>query len=321
MSAVRRARVRALAKVNLALRVLGPRPDGYHELRTIYQTVSLADAVELEYRPGGPAAVHVDCVPPIPDNLASRAATALIAAGAVRGTVRIRITKHIPQGAGLGGGSSDAAAVLLALPVLAGARLTAAELIRMAEQLGSDVPFFLLGGTALGVGRGAEVYPLADYKPRYCLIVVPDLVISTREAYQALSAKLTPGRAPFNISSFQSVAWAAAVGAPPGRRDLAFRNDFEAVVFDKFPRLRSLKTSLQRLGAVQALLTGSGSAVYGLFDNRGKMHGARARLAGRCRVFAARVVSRAQYWGLWRRWLAPHLDGTKSWPPRSRYGQ
>jgi 4-diphosphocytidyl-2-C-methyl-D-erythritol kinase len=307
--------------VNLALRVLGPRPDGYHELRTIYQTVSLGDALELEYRPGGRPAVHVDCVPPIPDNLASRAATALMDAGAVRGTVRIRIAKHIPEGAGLGGGSSDAAAVLLALPVLTGAFLTVADLIRIAEQLGSDVPFFLLGGTALGVGRGAEVYPLADYKPRYCLIVVPELVISTREAYEALSRKLTPGQAPFNISSFQSVAWAAAVGVPSGRRDLAVGNDFEAVVFDRFPQLRSVKTRLQKLGAVQALLTGSGAAIYGLFEDRQKMQGAQARLAGPRRVVAARLVSRAQYWGLWRRWLAPHLDGTKAWPPRSRYGQ
>jgi 4-diphosphocytidyl-2-C-methyl-D-erythritol kinase len=321
MSSVRRARVRALAKLNLALRVLGPRPDGYHELRTIYQTISLADALELEYRPGGPASVHLDCVPPIPDNLAFRAAAALVRVGAVRGTVRIRLTKRIPQGAGLGGGSSDAAAVLLALPVLAGASLTAAELLSLAEQLGSDVPFFLLGGTALGVGRGEEVYPLPDYRPRFCLVVVPELVISTREAYQALRVKLTPAQARFNISSFQSVAWAAAVGAPSGRRDLALGNDFEAVVFDKFPQLRSLKRNLQRLGAAQALLTGSGSAVYGLFDNREKLFDACARLAGPRRVFAARLVSRAQYWGLWRRWLAPHLDGTKAWPPRSRYAQ
>jgi 4-diphosphocytidyl-2-C-methyl-D-erythritol kinase len=161
----RRARLRALAKINLDLRVLGKRPDGFHELRTIFQTISLADTIDIAFTPGRKTSIEVEDNLGIPDNLAARAARLALDAMRITGRVEMRIAKRIPMGAGLGGGSADAAAVLLALPVLAGRKVKLPELCGLAEQLGSDVPFFLLGGRAVGIGRGSELFPLPDEPP------------------------------------------------------------------------------------------------------------------------------------------------------------
>src|SRR4029077_12109100 len=151
MSEVRRTRVRALAKINLDLRVLGRRPDGYHELRTIFQTISLADTLEIEFTPGRKTSIALEDTLHIADNLVIRAARMAMDAMRATGSIRMRLTKRIPIGAGLGGGSSDAAAALLALPPLVGRVLDLPKLSGIGEQLGSDVPFFLLGGTAVGI--------------------------------------------------------------------------------------------------------------------------------------------------------------------------
>ena len=153
----RRARVDALAKINLGLKVLHRRPDGYHELRTVYQTISLADTLDAEFTRARCTSIAMAAGPEIPDNLVLRAARLVMDAMRATGQVSFRLCKRIPMGAGLGGGSSDAAAVLLALPALAGKRVPMEVLMRLAGELGSDVPFFLLGGAALGIGRGTEV--------------------------------------------------------------------------------------------------------------------------------------------------------------------
>ncbi|MCS7316056.1 MAG: 4-(cytidine 5'-diphospho)-2-C-methyl-D-erythritol kinase [Bryobacterales bacterium] len=313
----RRARVRALAKINLDLRVLGRRADGYHELRTVFQTISLADALELCYRPGRRCRIEVESEPVIADNLVERAAVLLARRGGLRGEVRIRLEKRIPIAAGLGGGSSDAAAVLLALPVLAGLRLELAQLIEMAAELGSDVPFFLCGGRALGLGRGQEVYPLPDGPAAWALIVVPAEGISTAAAYAELAPALTrvsPGR---SIIEFQSWLWSQTLG--PAQISETPSNDFEAVVFRRRPALLRLKRQLLAAGAQSALLSGSGSALAGIFPTR-----RRAEQAGRgigARVEVAALVSRARYQGWWRRWLRPHLSAGRRWPPQSRYSR
>src|SRR5947209_6226612 len=156
----RRARLRSLAKINLSLRVLHKRPDGYHELRTIFQTVSLADTIDAEFTPGRGA--HIDLASdidvPAADNLITRAAQVLFDGLKIRGHARFRLTKRIPMGGGLGGGSSNAAAILLALPALAGRNPSIPELADYAAQLGSDVPYFLYGRAALGLGGGTELY-------------------------------------------------------------------------------------------------------------------------------------------------------------------
>jgi 4-diphosphocytidyl-2-C-methyl-D-erythritol kinase len=313
----RKARVRALAKVNLELRVAGRRPDGYHELRTVYQTISLADTLELSYRPARASRLVVESEPVIEDNLVERAAALLIERARLRGQVRIRLRKNIPMGAGLGGGSSDAAAVLLALPVLAGLCLPAPELLELAAQVGSDVPFFLWGGRALGIGRGSEVYPLPEGPGGWALLVIPPVRISTREAYAQLGSTLTGRDGDRIINSFQSSLWSQTLGVEQSPQ--AGSNDFEPVVFRRCPEVARIKRDLEACGAQAALMTGSGSTVLGLFSTR-----RRAEQAGRVfrdRALVTFLVSRARYQSWWRRWLARHILAGRQWPPQSRYSR
>jgi 4-diphosphocytidyl-2-C-methyl-D-erythritol kinase len=309
----RRARLRALAKINLDLRVLGKRPDGFHELRTIFQTISLADTIDIAFTPGRKTAIEVEDNLGIPDNLAARAARMALEAMRVTGRVEMRIGKRIPLGAGLGGGSSDAAAVLLALPVLAGRAVDLPELCAMAEQLGSDVPFFLLGGRAVGIGRGSELFPLPDEPARPGLLVVPGVHVSTAEAYRRLSPRLTSESQQNKIFSFQSYSW------DRGGREPAC-NDFEAVVFEGHRSLAVLKKRLIGAGASVALMTGSGSGVFGLFDTRAEAMLALDSLGplGKAKAHRISLVSRQRYRSLWWRALKEHTT-ERTWPPQSRY--
>ena len=311
MTATRRAaRIRALAKINLDLRVLGKRPDGYHELRTIFQTISLADTLDLAFTPGRKTSVEIEDVLEIPDNLAARAARLALEAMRVSGKVEIRLTKRIPMGAGLGGGSSDAAAVLLALPALAGRIIPLPNLCALASQLGSDVTFFLLGGTAAGIGRGAELFPLPDGAPRRGVLIAPGLHVSTAEAYRRLSPSLTTELQQNKIFTFSSRLWSGG-GAEAGC------NDFEAVVFQQHPRLAALKKRLRRAGASPALMSGSGSAIFGLFRTGEEVSRALAALEGE-NAFRISLVSRARYRKMWWRALKEHI-APNIWPPQSRY--
>jgi 4-diphosphocytidyl-2-C-methyl-D-erythritol kinase len=314
MSPPRRARVRAFAKINLDLRVLAQRPDGYHELRTVFQTISLADDLEVSFTPGRATRIEVAGTPDIPDrdNLVVKAAARALDVVRRTGLVRMRLAKRIPMGAGLGGGSSDAAAVLLALPVLAGGRADPAALLEAGAALGSDVPFFLQGGAAVGIGRGTEFYPLADLPARHGLVATPPVHSSTAEAYRALDAGLTTEAQQNKIFSFQSQAWAGVWGEP--------RNDFEKVVFARHPELARWKRRLARAGARPAMMTGSGSAVFGLFGSREEA----ARVLGEWgeeAVLPITLIGRARYRSLWRRRLAAHTVENEVWPPQSRYAR
>lgn len=308
----RRARLSALAKINLSLKVLHKRPDGFHELRTIFQTVSLADTLDVEFTPGPATSIEVTSDPDIPGNLVGRAAELAFDLMRATGRLSIRLKKRIPMGAGLGGGSSDAAAVLLALPVLAGRTLPLPVLLNAAACLGSDVPFFLLGGTAVATGRGTELYPLPDRRAGAALLVAPDIHVSTAEAYQALNRpdELTSAAWQNMISSFQSDAWDEGTAFPG-------ENDFEPVVFLKHPRLKILKQQLERLGADRAMLSGSGAALFGLFADRRSARRAAAEFPGE-RVFVVSLLRRASYRALWWRRLGEHIS-QKVWPPQSRY--
>jgi len=318
--APRRARLSALAKINLALKVLGRRADGYHELRTVFQTVSLADTLDVEFTPARATSIRVQSDPEISGNLVEHAARLALDAMRTTGRVEFRLKKRIPMGAGLGGGSSDAAAVLLALPALAGGSLALPALMRLASQLGSDVPFFLLGGTAVAMGRGGEVYPLPERPATAGLIVAPALHVSTAEAYQALGrapGELTSAAWQNMISSFQSCVWDGGQVSSETSTPAGGENDFETVVFLRHPQLKSLKRRLEKLGASPAMLSGSGSALFGLFPGREAAERARERFP-RQQVFAISLVSRARYRALWWRRLSPHSAG-KIWPPQSRY--
>jgi 4-diphosphocytidyl-2-C-methyl-D-erythritol kinase len=248
----RRARLRAFAKLNLDLKVLHKRPDGFHELRTAFQTISLADLLEVEFVPGRRTRVEVESDIEIADNIAQRAATMALEESRAQGKFRIILHKRIPMGAGLGGGSSDAAAVLLSLPILTGRAIPLHRLVEIAAQLGSDVPFFLFGGTALGIGRGSEVYPLPDFPARHALVVSPQVHVSTAEAYRALDRELTSLSASPIINTFLSRAWNPA-GTLSALGPYFCENDFEGVVFKRHPELKSLKSKLQRTGAKLAM--------------------------------------------------------------------
>jgi 4-diphosphocytidyl-2-C-methyl-D-erythritol kinase len=320
MSVTRRARLLAFAKINLDLRVLHRREDDYHELRTIFQTISLADRIGISFRPSRKTAIRVSGNVPIPDNLMVRAAQSCLDAMRVTGEVEFTLDKSIPMGAGLGGGSSDAAAVLLALPALVGRTLTLPALVQLAADLGSDVPFFLLGGTAVAVGRGTELYPLPDGPPRAGVVIAPEVHVSTTDAYRILSAELTSESQQNKIVSFQSQAWHGSAG---GGVPATGENDFERVVFRQHPALKSIKRRLEKLGAQPAMMSGSGSAIFGLFEGSEQVRRALPTIKEAFRVervIPITLVSRAKYRSEWNKRLRLHTRENQ-WPPQSRYAR
>ena len=258
-----RLTVRAHAKVNLDLRVLGVRSDGYHELRTVFQTVVLHDTLTCVDKPGP---FTIKCrdprVPLDARNLVWKAAetlwTALGRAGSVCDT-SIQIDKQIPVEAGLGGGSADAAAALQALARLwGGAPLTL--LRELAAGIGADVPFFLSGGTALGLGRGEEIYPLVDLPPHFVVIVRPPFGVSTAEAYAWYDEDRTAGLRENRELQLLPVPWPS--------RAAQMINDLEPPVMRRHQEIGAFKQQLRDLGATAAAMSGSGSAVFGLFRSR-----------------------------------------------------
>jgi 4-diphosphocytidyl-2-C-methyl-D-erythritol kinase len=255
--------VRAHAKVNLDLRVLGVRADGYHELRTVFQAIELHDTLVCAERPGPfTLKCRVPHVPLDAGNLVWKAAAALWTAlgrGGAPGDTVIRIDKKIPVEAGLGGGSADAAAALMALARLwGGAPLTL--LREVGATIGADVPFFLSGGTALGLGRGEEIYPLVDLPPHYVVIVRPPFGVSTAEAYAWYDEDRTAGLRENRELQLLPVPWPS--------RAAQMINDLEPPVIRRHQEIGALKQQLRDLGATAAAMSGSGSAVFGLFRSR-----------------------------------------------------
>lgn len=251
--------VDAPAKVNLALRVLGRRTDGYHEIETLFQGIDLADEVTVELADEGVSlTVHGPDVGPMRDNLAVRAAEAFRSAAGRPSGVHIVLGKRIPAGAGLGGGSSDAAAVLRCLQAFTGA-LHADALAGIAAALGSDVPFFLGGsGLAIGTGRGEVLRGLPPLPAAHVVVALPPVHVPTAAAYRALGARRAtrPGE-PSCLSLAGVSDWSAV-------RALA-HNDFEEVVVAMHPEIGRSLAALRSVGAELALLSGSGSASFGLF--------------------------------------------------------
>jgi len=322
----RTVRLRSLAKINLDLRVLHKNPDGFHELRTVFQTISLADSITIEYSPARRTELVIDDALQIPNNLILRAARAVLEASKTPAQVRFKLEKRIPMGGGLGGGSSNAAAVLLALPVLIGKTLDMETLVRIGSELGSDVPFFLLGGTALGLGRGTELYPLADVKPLPVLVFSSGTHVATGPAYQALGRGLTFTGSSSSINSFQAFVRELEESGSAKVAGAFGANDFESVVLTQYPQLKTIQGKLRKCGAA-VRMTGSGSAFFALFDSAEELERARGvveadRALGGVRVLPARLVSRAGYVRMWRRQLAPFLavqeKERSAWPPRSR---
>jgi 4-diphosphocytidyl-2-C-methyl-D-erythritol kinase len=288
-------RVRAFAKINLGLELLAKRPDGYHEIRTIYQTIALHDRLEISLSPKE-VGIRLECDDPqIPcggKNLVYRACALWRRATGFRGGVRARLEKLIPAGSGLGGASSDAAATLEGLERLTGERLPQSRRFALAAKLGSDVPLFLLGGRVLGCGRGEVVYPLSDLPARNCLVIFPGFSISTKEAYEQAGLRLTTQGKPRSIKDvgawpqFPLLDWGPA------------ENDFERVVFARWPELAGLKRQLIRAGAEIASLTGSGSAVYAISASARQLARASKLIPKGWLILRSRTLSRSDYWRL-----------------------
>jgi 4-diphosphocytidyl-2-C-methyl-D-erythritol kinase len=268
---MREVRIPSFAKINLRLDILGKRADGYHELRTIFQTVSLHDELRLRASKSNEISLTIHgneelASEPVKKNLAYRAVEAVRRELKIRQGVEIELRKTIPSGGGLGGGSSNAAAALFGYLQLVGRKLPMAVLLKLAASLGADVPIFLFGGRALGAGRGDEIYPLPDIKKLALLIVAPrDMRVPTPDAFRWLNAPLrnaatlTKLAADPKLWEFCALSWSA--------QGNGLSNDFEKPVFKRYNRLDQIKRVLLQKGAAEASLAGSGSAVFGVFPS------------------------------------------------------
>jgi 4-diphosphocytidyl-2-C-methyl-D-erythritol kinase len=319
---VRNVRLRSLAKINLDLRVLHKRGDGFHELRTVFQTISLADVIEIEYEPARRTELSLDDPQAIPDNLILGAARSVLDEMRTHARIRFRLSKNIPMGGGLGGGSSNAATVLLALPILGGKNLDLDILTALGAELGSDVPFFLTGGTALGIGTGTELYPLPDLKPEPLIIVCPPVHSSTAEAYKTLNRGLTETESSIRMNTFRAfVRRLGEVRSVVSSKSLS-ENDFELVVSQQHPELKGLVVRLRRLGAKHVRMTGSGSAFFAAFEScvvRDQALRVWQRGRNNFPAVAAETVSQRNYQTLWRKQLRAHVTRQAIWPPQSKY--
>ena len=257
-------KVKAPAKINLHLEILGRRPDGFHELRTLLQSIDLADELTAS-ETGSPEltlAVEPEGVVGCgEDNLVMRAARLLQECTGQRRGARLTLGKRIPLGAGLGGGSADAAACLVLLDRLWSLDLGALELHRLAAELGSDVPFFLHGGLALGVGRGEEVYPLPDLPQLGLVVAAPPVEVATAAVYGRLETQLT-------WSPPDGSVYAFAAGLDNELRWKSLRNDLQPVVVEAWPEVAEVVDHLQGCAPLHAAVTGSGAAAFALFADR-----------------------------------------------------
>ncbi|HEX7315612.1 MAG TPA: 4-(cytidine 5'-diphospho)-2-C-methyl-D-erythritol kinase [Pyrinomonadaceae bacterium] len=286
--------VPAFAKINLGLRVHGRRPDGYHEISTIFQTVSLRDTLSFEATNDG--TLELICsdpaIPTDESNLVLRAASVLRERFGVSRGARVELLKLIPAGGGLGGGSADAAVTLAALASLWEIETDAGELAEVGARLGADVPFFLTGGTALGTGTGTDIKPLEDAPKMHLVVVAPGVHVLTAEAYSALGAPALTKVGPLvNLSVSRTEA-----DFPDSLCDV-WSNDFEAVVVRLYPEIGRAREGLVEAGAGRVMLSGSGSSVFGVFESKGKASRAREILKAEkgWKVFACETLTRAEY--------------------------
>ena len=373
--------VRSFAKINLGLSIGALRPDGFHDLRTVYQTISVHDVIQVQVSRG--SGIEIVCddprVPKDASNTCYRIVERAMEALRARGRVTITIEKLLPVQGGLGAGSGNAVATLIALELALKKRLPGSEKLRIAAEVGSDLPLFLVGGTVLGVGRGEEVYPLPDLPATVCVLATPEIGVSTPQAFAdwdrmmaagkdsaqtqgienvpkreghdfsranksgrvtALAAegtaepgsartaeggrphvdradtraKLTPLAPSDRMIEFGRVVSAWLSGQPlsgvpvskgRGRAETSLldlvrtgiENDFERVVFPKYPELRKVKSVLEQAGAFYASLSGSGSALYGLFRSRSAAEKAVARLTRNgIPAVVTTTMTRQQYW-------------------------
>jgi 4-diphosphocytidyl-2-C-methyl-D-erythritol kinase len=288
----------AFAKINWELRILGRRLDNLHELQTIFQTVTLSDYLSFSSSNNGIVldCKHPDVPPDVPldqTNLIYRAALLLREKYRVGIGARISLDKRIPLAAGLGGGSSDAAITLLGLAKLWELDIKREELLSIASLLGADVPFFLYGGTAIGLGTGTDLFPINDLPISHILIINPGIRISTAEAYQALNAPA--------LTKEEEAIMLRVSRAEAQIQDSLLRvlhNDFEPAIFSKNPEIEHARDLLIELGANGALMAGSGSSLFGLFEDkstRDRATGQLESIRSNWSIFPCETLTRVQY--------------------------
>jgi 4-diphosphocytidyl-2-C-methyl-D-erythritol kinase len=279
--------VRAFAKINLGLEIVRHRADGYHDIRTLFQSITLADELVFKSAPAGSILIDGDdpSVAWDESNLVHRAVRALRERSGLNAGVSIHVKKRIPPGKGLGGGSADAAATLLALNERWGLGLPEAEMAGVAAGLGADVPFFLHGGLCLGEGIGELLTRLPDLPALPCLLVLPPFPIRTADIYGRVPAALTSAGKPSKIMRFLE-------SGDYGLLD----NDLENVIFRAYPELEDLKTFFRGRGALLTQVSGSGSAVYGLFAREEEAREALGAFSGKEEAVLAEILPREGYW-------------------------
>jgi 4-diphosphocytidyl-2-C-methyl-D-erythritol kinase len=340
--------VRSFAKINLGLRIGAAREDGFHELLTMYQSIGLHDVIRVSVGRG--SGIKIRCedprVPRDESNTCYRMVSRAMAALGAKGRVVVEIEKRLPVQGGLGGASANAVACLLGLERALRKKLPAAERLRTAAEVGSDLPLFLIGGTVLGLGRGEQVYPLPDLPVIPCVVVIPEVGVSTPKAFAEWDRRVVRGLKPVSsgeadaalkgrsstadstsggkltvgdlsdrmnelgrgLSAWLSEPYSSAPSGFMARGGRAgnpllwlvragIENDFEKVVFPEYPELREGKRALERAGAKYASLSGSGSALYGLFGSRAAARRAVVALQKQgWRAHQTSTLTRAAYW-------------------------
>ena len=293
-----RLSVPSFAKINLSLRILGKRPDGYHEIETVLQTVSLHDSLNFAATSSPEITFSCDdaAIPQNASNLVVKAAEALRKRYDVKVGARIQLEKRIPVQGGLGGGSSNAAVTLLALARLWELPATLGDLLQIGGTLGADVPFFLNGGCVLATGIGTTLTTLPNLPQQRILIVAPRAKVATANAYQALQA---PALTTVNPVSILASSRTQSIFSDSEQWPLCdhLENDFERVIFDMEPEIRRVKEALMQAGARCSLLAGSGSNVFGIFENDDVLSVAAKKLhnEGGWQTFSCVTLSRDEY--------------------------
>ena len=254
-------KIRANAKINLFLDVLGKRRDGYHNIKTVFQEISLSDDIFIEEIKGDADTIKVFCddpsIPTDEKNLVHKATSLIKKLFGIKKGVEIKIRKRIPVGAGLGGGSSDAAAVLSGLNKLWDLKLSKKHLAKIGKKIGADVPFFIYGGRCLGEGIGDIITPLKFKKNQWYVLVMPPFGIQTKSVYSRLSSASLKAKRSGKLAESQKIDTVCPQF-----------NVLESVVIPQYPEIKKIKNELVKNGAVFSLMSGSGSCVFGLVKNK-----------------------------------------------------
>ncbi|MCK4336448.1 MAG: 4-(cytidine 5'-diphospho)-2-C-methyl-D-erythritol kinase [Candidatus Aminicenantes bacterium] len=278
-------KTRSFAKINLGIEILRKRQDGYHEIRTLFQTIDFYDSLEFLPLKGKSIQLEGDD-PRIPwnkDNLIYKAASVLQETHGISTGVEIRVRKRIPPGKGLGGGSSNAAVTLYVLNQIWGLSLGKKQLQEIGGRLGADIPFFLDGGTCLGLGKGDKIIPLPDLEKFHCLLVLPDFPVPTADVYKRIVLTLQEKES--RIIEFLN-----------SHEFRLLENNLEETVFSLYPQLKSIKSHISERDSILTLVSGTGSAVYGLFPEKDKAEHALGGLGNNLSSLLIETLSRDRYW-------------------------